>query len=86
MHHASISQDEFEAIKKVLDPNTPEGLVNKVCLMSNYTSGAGEMRATGSSNPRHSPLKEANRLKYAALAFNEQKKIKMTHRRRIKKY
>ncbi|KAK1903612.1 putative exonuclease domain containing protein, partial [Dissostichus eleginoides] len=30
VHHSSITEDDFKAIKQVLDPKTPEGLVNKV--------------------------------------------------------
>lgn len=30
VHRATISEDDFKAIKKVLDTSTPEGQVNKV--------------------------------------------------------
>ncbi len=57
VNHTLISEDGLKAIKKVLDHNTPEGLV-KYGLTFNCTLGAGEIKAISCSNPHHSPPKE----------------------------
>lgn len=65
----SISEDDFKAIKKVLDPNTPGALVNKVWFDVQLCK---EMEGNRQPKPTSSTIKrDQNWLKYTTLALNE---------------
>lgn len=73
VHHASISRDDLEAIRKVLDPNTPEGLVNKVWFDVQLHLGRRGNEGHRQLKPTSFTVKRDERrgVRYATLVLNE---------------
>ncbi|KAF3859119.1 hypothetical protein F7725_021518 [Dissostichus mawsoni] len=75
VHHSSITEDDFKAIKQVLDPKTPEGLVNKVWFDVQLHFGRRGNEGNRQLKPSSFTTKtDENGLKYATLTFNEHTK------------
>ncbi|KAK1904332.1 ATP-dependent helicase/nuclease subunit A [Dissostichus eleginoides] len=75
VHHSSVTEDDFNAIKQVLDPNTPEGLVNKVWFDVQLHFGRRGNEGNRQLKPSSFTTKtDENGLKYTTLTFNEHTK------------
>lgn len=75
VHHTSITDADFYAIKRVLKPNTPAGLVNKVWFDTQLHFGRRGNEGNLRLKPSSFLIKaDENGLKYATLTFNEHTK------------
>lgn len=75
VHHTSITDADFNAIKRVLNPNTPVGLVNKVWFDTQLRFGRRGNEGNRRLKPSSFIIKaDENGLKYATLTFNEHTK------------
>lgn len=74
-HHSSITDSDFNAIKRILNPNTPEGLVNKVWFDIQLHFGRRGNEGNRQLKPSSFTIKtDENGVKYATLTFNEHTK------------